>query len=54
MNTAGNRNIDEPISFGQKSVLSLIRLLLPPHVDKGGLSRTRPGLLLELRNDVHQ
>ena len=35
MNTAGNRNRDlnEPISFGQKCVIGLIRLLLPPHVD---------------------
>ncbi len=35
MNTAGNSNRDlhEPISFGQKSVIGLIRLLLPPHGD---------------------
>jgi len=35
MNTAGNSNRDlhEPISFGQKCVIGLIRLLLPPHVD---------------------
>jgi nucleoside-diphosphate-sugar epimerase len=35
MNTAGNRNRDlpEPVSFGQKFVTWLIRLLLPPHVD---------------------
>ncbi len=35
MNTTGNSNRDlsEPISFGQKCVLWLIRLLLPPHVD---------------------
>jgi hypothetical protein len=35
MNTTGNRNRDlnEPISFAQKSVIGLIRLLLPPHVD---------------------
>ncbi len=35
MNTIGNRNRDlsEPISFGQKCVIGLIRLLLPPHVD---------------------
>ncbi len=35
MNTTGNRNRDlsEPISFGQKCVIGLIRLLLPPHVD---------------------
>jgi len=35
MNTTGNRNrdLDEPISFAQKSVIGLLRLLLPPHVD---------------------
>ena len=35
MNTTGNRNRDlnEPISFAQKAVIGLIRLLLPPHVD---------------------
>ena len=35
MNTAGNRNRDlnEPISNGQKLVIGLLRLLLPPHVD---------------------
>ncbi len=35
MNTTGNQNRDlnEPISFGQKCVIGLIRLLLPPHVD---------------------
>lgn len=35
MNTTGNRNrdLEEPISFAQKSVLGLLRLLLPPHVD---------------------
>ena len=35
MNTAGNRNRDlnESISFGQKCVIGLIRLLLPPQVD---------------------
>lgn len=35
MNTTGNRNRDlkEPVSFGQKCVIGLIRLLLPPHVD---------------------
>ena len=35
MNTAGNsnRDIDEPISFAQKIVMVLLRLLLPPHVD---------------------
>ena len=35
MNTTGNRNHDlsEPISFAQKCVIALLRLLLPPHVD---------------------
>lgn len=35
MNTTGNRkrDLDEPISFGQKIIIGLLRLLLPPHVD---------------------
>ena len=35
MNTAGNsnRDLNEPISFLQKCVIGLLRLLLPPHVD---------------------
>lgn len=35
MNTAGSRNRDlaEPASFGQRCVIGLVRLLLPPHVD---------------------
>lgn len=35
MNTTGNRNrdLDEPISFAQKCVIGLLRLLLPPHAD---------------------
>lgn len=35
MNTAGNSNRDlaESISFGQRCIVGLIRLLLPPHVD---------------------
>lgn len=35
MNTTGCRNpeLDEPISTGQKIVIGLLRLLLPPHVD---------------------
>jgi nucleoside-diphosphate-sugar epimerase len=35
MNTTGNRNRDlsEKITFGQKCVIWLLRLLLPPHVD---------------------
>jgi nucleoside-diphosphate-sugar epimerase len=35
MNTTGNRNrdLDEPISWAQKFVIGLLRLLLPPHAD---------------------
>jgi len=35
MNTVGNRNrdLDEPISVGQKRMMWLIRLLIPPHSD---------------------
>lgn len=35
MNTIGNRNrdLDEPISFGQKCVIGLLRILVPPHPD---------------------
>ena len=35
MNTTGNRNrnLNEPISFAQKLVIGLLRLVLPPHVD---------------------
>ena len=35
MNTTGNRNRDlnEPISFAERGVIALLRLLLPPHVD---------------------
>lgn len=35
MNTAGNsnRDLDEPISTAQSAVMTLLRLLLPPHVD---------------------
>lgn len=35
MNTTGNQNRDlnEPISAGQKIVIGLLRVLLPPHVD---------------------
>ncbi len=35
MNTAGNsnRNLSEKISFAEKGIVGLIRLLLPPHVD---------------------
>jgi hypothetical protein len=35
MNTTGNsnRDLNEPISFLQKCVIGLLRLLLPPHVD---------------------
>jgi len=35
MNTAGNSNRDlaETVSFGQRLIVGLLRLLLPPHVD---------------------
>ncbi len=35
MNTAGNSNRDlqESVSFGEKIVIGLLRLMLPPHVD---------------------
>lgn len=35
MNTAGNSNRDiaEPVSFGQNIAIGLLRLLLPPHLD---------------------
>ncbi len=35
MNTAGNsnRDLEEKISLGQKCIIGLLRLLLPPHVD---------------------
>jgi putative NADH-flavin reductase len=35
MNTAGSRNrdINEPVSIGQRMVISLLRLFLPPHAD---------------------
>jgi nucleoside-diphosphate-sugar epimerase len=35
MNTAGNsnRDINEPISVGQKIVIGLLRLIVPPHTD---------------------
>jgi len=35
MNTAGNRNRDlnEPVSMGQRMVTGLLRLFLPPHAD---------------------
>ena len=35
MNTTGNRNRDlnEPISFAQRCVVGLIRVLIPPHAD---------------------
>jgi nucleoside-diphosphate-sugar epimerase len=48
MNTTGNRNRDlnEPISIGQRFVIGIIRLLLPPHVDNekaGDYLRTKIG-----------
>ena len=53
MNTTGNRNRDlnEPISFAQKCVIGLLRLLLPPHVDNEKAAdylRTKIG-----QNDKH-
>lgn len=35
MNTAGNRNgdLDERVSFGERCVLGLLRVLVPPHAD---------------------
>lgn len=35
MNTTGNsnRDLDEPVSFAQRCVIRLLRLLLPPHAD---------------------
>ncbi|RIK73003.1 NAD-dependent epimerase [candidate division KSB1 bacterium] len=35
MNTAGNsnRDLNEPVSLGQRCVIGLLRMLLPPHVD---------------------
>ncbi len=35
MNTAGNRDskLKEVVSFGEKLIIGLVRLLLPPHVD---------------------
>ncbi len=48
MNTTGNSNLDltEKISFAQKCVILLLRLLLPPHVDNekaAGFLRTDVG-----------
>ncbi|WP_323028394.1 NAD(P)-dependent oxidoreductase [Gelidibacter japonicus] len=53
MNTSGyqNRDLNEPISFAQKCVMSLLRLLLPPHVDNEKAAdylRTKIG-----QNDKH-
>lgn len=35
MNTAGNsnRDLNEPVSFGEKIIIGLLRLFLPPHPD---------------------
>ena len=48
MNTTGNsnRDLDEKVSLGQKIVIWLLRLLLPPHVDNekaAGYLRTEIG-----------
>ncbi len=47
MNTTGNRNrdLDEPISFAERGVIALLRLLLPPHVDN-----ERPQIFYELKS----
>ncbi len=33
MNTVGNRNLGEPVSFAQKCALALLRVAVPPHAD---------------------
>ena len=33
MNTVANRDLNEPISFAQRCIIGLLRLLLPPHPD---------------------
>ncbi|MDF1660182.1 MAG: NAD(P)H-binding protein [Planctomycetota bacterium] len=48
MNTAGNRNLDltEAVSFAQRSILCLLRVLIPPHKDNedaANLLRTKIG-----------
>jgi hypothetical protein len=48
MNSTGcrNRDLDEPISLGQKIVIGALRLLVPPHADNeqaGEFLRTRIG-----------
>lgn len=53
MNTSGNRNRDlnEPISMGQRLVVGLLRFLLPPHVDNEQAAdylRTRIGQNMKL------
>jgi len=53
MNTSGNsnRDLNEPISFAQKCVIGLLRLLLPPHIDNEQAAdylRTKIG-----QNDKH-
>lgn len=39
MNTAGNRDRNEPVSLGERCATGLIRLLLPPHSDNEGAAR---------------
>lgn len=50
MNSSGNRNLDleEPISNAQKIVLTLIRRLVPPHLDN---ERAANYLRSEFKND---
>lgn len=48
MNTAGNsnRDFDEPVSLGQRCVVGLVRMLVPPHADNEQAAdylRTRVG-----------
>lgn len=33
MNTAGNRDLQEPVTLGHRASVSIIRLLIPPHAD---------------------
>lgn len=52
MNTAGNgnRDLDERVSFGQRQVIALLRLLVPPHVDN---EQAADYLRLEVGQDDH-
>jgi len=52
MNSTGNRNLDlaEPVSISQHIVLSLIRNLVPPHLDN---ERAANYLRCDLKDDKH-